>query len=145
MPLTLSARWRGWWATRSLSFLAYRYRYLCVFTIFGFLSILLEIAIAQRLAAFGWGWRSAAGVAFVAGLLTSFGLNASFNFNVTRRHLLATFVRFTAVSVLSFALNMLAVAAFRHQFQQGYGMSRLLCSGVLFLLAYWVHRRFPFD
>lgn len=143
--MPLASWWRSLFPTRSMSFVLYRYRYLAVFVAIGFLSILIEIIIGKQLSDNGVDWPIAAGVAFVGGLFLSFFLNATLNFRVSRKHLLATFYRYAFVSILSFALNLVAIAAFRHQFGIGYGTSRLICSGVLFVLAYCVHRRYTFD
>jgi pentose-5-phosphate-3-epimerase/putative flippase GtrA len=126
------------------SFLIYRYRYLAKFAAIGFLSIVLEVSLARWFPA-GWPWLSKATAAFVLGLSVSFGLNASVNFQVPTPYLLRTFVRFAGVSSLSFGLNMVAVYWFRELNQAAYGEARLISSGVLFLLAYWLHRRYTFD
>jgi pentose-5-phosphate-3-epimerase/putative flippase GtrA len=126
------------------SFLIYRYRYLAKFALIGFLSILLEVQLTRVLPA-GWPWLAKACAAFGLGLLVSFGLNATVNFRVPTHYLLRTFYRFALVSCLSFGLNMVAVYGFREWSQSAYGEARLLSSGVLFLIAYWLHSRFTFN
>lgn len=143
--MSRAAWFRSWFGNGSISFLLYRYRYLAVFVAIGFLSIAAEVGVTQQLLVLGAGLPVAAGVAFVGGLALSFFLNATLNFRVSRKHLSGTFRRFAAVSILSFAINLAAVAAFRHQFGIGYGASRLICSGVLFAIAYCIHRRYTFD
>jgi pentose-5-phosphate-3-epimerase/putative flippase GtrA len=126
------------------SFLIYRYRYLAKFALIGFLSIVLEVELTRWLPS-AWPWLTKAMAAFGLGLLVSFGLNATVNFRVPTRYLLHTFVRFAMVSFLSFGLNMVAVNWFRELSQAAYGEARLISSGVLFLLAYWLHRRYTFS
>ncbi|MGD9713707.1 MAG: GtrA family protein [Thermomicrobiales bacterium] len=128
-----------------ISFLRYRYRYLGVFTLIGLLSIVLELLVLQAMRHWSINWPLKALLAFLLGLLFSFGCNAWLNFQVSRRYLLSTFVRFCGVSFLSFALNMVAVAIFRELFIEGYNTARLGSSALLFLLAYTLHRRFTFD
>jgi pentose-5-phosphate-3-epimerase/putative flippase GtrA len=128
-----------------LGFLVYRYRYLVTFTAIGFGSILLELALVSAVLPTDWPWPLKAGAGFLAGLAVSFWLNARVNFDVPREHLRATFLRFAAVSGLSFGLNMLAVAGATEIVPTAYGPARLGSAGVLFLVAYTLHRRWTFD
>ncbi|MBS0208543.1 MAG: GtrA family protein [Planctomycetes bacterium] len=128
-----------------LSYLAYRYRYLTVFTLIGVSSLLMEIALARFVMPASWPWLAQALVAFGLGLMTSFLLNATFNFRVPKRDFVRTFQRFALVSVISFALNMLAVACFYNWIGPAYGEARLVSAAILFLVAYSLHRRFTFD
>ena len=59
------------------------------------------------------------------GLGFSFWLNARVNFDVPWQHLRTTFLRFAAVSSLSFGLNMLAVAGATELVPTAYGPARL--------------------
>lgn len=124
--------------------LFFRYRYLIGFTLFGFLSILVEIGLLHAVLPTTWPSSVRTLTAFSGGLALSFVLNAMFNFRVPRRYFLSTFVRFTAVSVVSFGLNMLVLQWVRTEVQLGYATSRLVCSGFLFLLAYALHRKLTF-
>lgn len=126
-----------------LSFLAYRYRYLIAFTAIGFLSILLEVLLVQLMPA-EWPLLARSGLAFGAGLLFSFVGNARFNFRVPRPQMLRAFGQFALVSGLSFGLNMLAVSRLQSLFGFGYPVVRLGSAGVLFVLAYSLHRRYTF-
>lgn len=128
-----------------LGFLVYRYRYLVTFTAIGLASILLELLFVSYILREGWPWPVKAGVGFLAGLGFSFWLNARVNFDVPREHLRATFLRFATVSSLSFTLNMLAVAGATELVPTAYGPARLASAGVLFVLAYTLHRRWTFD
>lgn len=125
--------------------LFFRYRYLIGFTIFGFLSILVEIGILQTLLPTEWPETAKTWTAFSAGLAVSFVLNAMFNFRVPRRYFVSTFVRFTAVSIASFCVNMMVLQWVQNETQWGYATSRLVCSGFLFILAYAVHRKLTFN
>lgn len=128
-----------------VSFLCYRYRYLFVFTLIGFLSIVIELVILNSLKHTGLAWPVRATLAFVLGLVFSFAFNAWLNFRVSRRYLLTTFVRFCLVSFLSLTLNVGAVTLFRELFLDNYNAARLTSSALLFLIAYTLHRRFTFD
>lgn len=124
--------------------LFFRYRYLIGFAFFGFLSLLVEVGLLQVAIPTAWSATTRTVAAFGVGLGVSFILNAVFNFRVPRRHFFSTFVRFTVVSVVSFGLNMLALQWVRSEVQLSYAASRFLCSGLLFMLAYAVHRKLTF-
>jgi pentose-5-phosphate-3-epimerase/putative flippase GtrA len=128
----------------SLAFLIYRYRYLVLFGIFGFLSVGAEVVLVQFLMPPAWPLLGKAIAGFAAGLLISFGLNARFNFRVPKRYLRATFLRFAIVSCASFVLNVAMMRTFVDNFEWSYGVSRILCSGLLFIVAYSLHRRLSF-
>jgi len=128
-----------------LSYLIYRYRYLATFATIGILSIALEIMLVKYVMPVAWPWTSRASVAFVLGMLFSFTLNTTINFRVPWSYLLHTFWRFALVSTFSFALNMVVVNYFRPWLGDDYGWGRLVSAGVLFFLAYTLHRRFTFD
>ena len=74
----------------------------------------------------------------------SFALNFRFNFQVPRAYLLTTFRRFAAVSCLSFLLNLAVMAMVKSSLTEGYAPARLLSAGVLFMIAYTLHRRYTF-
>lgn len=126
------------------AFLFYRYRYLIGFAISGFLSVVFELALLSEVLPSGWSTTNRMGTAFSAGLVLSFALNALLNFNVPKRYLLSTFVRFALVSIASFALNIALVQMVQGKFSVSYEASRMMCSGGLFFVAYTVHRRLTF-
>ncbi len=128
-----------------LSYTIYRYRYLVTFTLIGILSIVLEIELLRHAMPQEWPWQLRACLAFISGMLFSFVLNATVNFHVPRRYVLHTFWRFVVVSVFSFALNMAAIFALQQWIGGAYGTARLTSAGLLFLIAYALHRRFTFD
>lgn len=138
------SRWKRRLKYSKVALQFFRYRYLLAFTAFGFLSILVELAVLWSIIPQQWPDTVRTCSAFAIGLLVSFGLNASFNFKVPPRYFVSTFIRFAGVSVVSFMLNMGMVRVFQDEAGMGYAMSRVVCSGVLFLLAYAVHRRLTF-
>ena len=130
-----------------LQFSVYRYRYFIMFTIIGFLSILLEIIIIFILSKLFNQWQdiSRRTIGFIFGLLFSFALNATINFHVTRRELLRTIVIFSFVSGISFLLNTLLILLLKSFLDQHYGILRTISSGMLFGIAYYFHRQYTFS
>ncbi len=124
--------------------LFFRYRYLIGFILFGFLSIIVELVLLAAAIPNTWSANLRTVTAFAAGLLVSYVLNASLNFQVPRQHFWATFFRFAVVSVASFLLNMSVLGFVQAELDTSYAISRLVTSGILFLLAYYVHRKLTF-
>lgn len=132
-------RHRGW------TYLVYRYRYLACFTLIGFASILVELALIRYVWPDSWSWPAASTMAFLVGMSVSFVLNAALNFRVPWEHLVRTFGWFAAISGLSFALNMAVVRSAALVVGDHYAPLRLVIAGVLFIVGYSLHRRFTFD
>jgi pentose-5-phosphate-3-epimerase/putative flippase GtrA len=122
----------------------YRHRYLIGFIVFGFVSILFELALLRVVIPADWRSDLRTAIAFVAGLLLSFFLNAVMNFQVPRRYFLSTFVRFAAVATFSYAINLVLINLVQNELELSYARSRIVCAGVLFLVAYYVHRKLTF-
>jgi pentose-5-phosphate-3-epimerase/putative flippase GtrA len=122
-----------------------RSRFIALFTLFGVLSILAEIGVVTKVLPEGMPWLARASLGFVVGLLISFWLNATLNFQVARRRLHDTFARFALVSLASFMLNVWSMRVVQEAFGMSYATSRILCAGCFFLLAYTVHRRLTFQ
>ncbi|HBE67566.1 MAG TPA: hypothetical protein DDW52_05390 [Planctomycetaceae bacterium] len=123
----------------------YRYRYLVGFTVFGGMSVLLELYLRSSVIPDSIPDFARTLIAFLSGLVFSYLLNATFNFRVPYRYFLSTFVRFAAVSVASFALNLGFIYLLKESLDVSYAASRLVSSGLLFSIAYVVHRRLTFD
>jgi len=142
--MPMDRRLRRW-----LLWLAWRYRYLAGFMLYGFLSIVLEVALIRLMLVFleNGGGQSGSIPAFVSipaflvGMLFAFFMNAYFNFRVSREQFARTFFLFTLVSILSYSLN---VAAKNWLGAVGYSEGRFITAGCLFMIAYTLHRRFTF-
>lgn len=127
------------------AFLFYRYRYLIGFTVVGFLSLIFELVLYNAVVPKNWPSAARTVPAYAGGLVFSFLLNALFNFNVPRRYFASTFLRFSIVSTASFCANIGLVHLLRSELLISYEVSRLLCSALLFLIAYALHRRLTFQ
>jgi ribulose-phosphate 3-epimerase len=83
--------------------------------------------------------------AFAVGLAFSLALNVTVNFHVPRQYLLRTSAWFVAISVASFMLNSGVVNFLHATTDVAYSSLRLGTAGLLFVLAYTMHRTFTFD
>ncbi len=137
MPLALRLR-------RVATRLAWRYRYLIGFTIIGFASIALEVALLLFVLPASWPKISTSLFAFLVGMVFAFFMNARFNFQVSPRYFYRTFLLFATISALSYSLNLYAANYLRYIAWDSYPTSRFISAGCLFLIAYSLHRRFTF-
>jgi ribulose-phosphate 3-epimerase len=122
----------------------WRYRYFLAFMVFGFLSILLEVALVQWVLPAHWPSRVNLTIGFVAGMIFAFAMNASFSFTVPHRHFWAAFGSFALVSTFSYTLNYLVVSGVDFMSSVSYPTARFLAAGCLFIVAYHLHRRLTF-
>jgi pentose-5-phosphate-3-epimerase/putative flippase GtrA len=137
--MPLGSRFRRW-----LTWLAWRYRYLAGFVVIGFLSIVLEVALMVVVIPGSWPHEVSSILAFLAGMVFAFYMNARFNFRVSRRHFVRTFLLFALVSSFSYALNLGAAQYLRLISWASYPVWRFGTAGCLFMVAYYLHRRFTF-
>ncbi len=135
--------WKRLLTHTRLSYLVYRYRYLLTFVVVGFFSILLEVLLIQFIPA-DWPILVRSGLAFGAGLIFSFECNARFNFRVPKPLIWKAFGQFALISGLSFTLNMLSVMRLQSLLDVGYPIVRFGSAGLLFVIAYSLHRRYTF-
>lgn len=134
---------------RLLLWLAWRYRYLAGFILYGFLSIVLEVLLIKSVLVFLGSEGEASGSipafvsipAFLVGMLFAFFMNAYFNFRVSRQEFARSFFLFALVSILSYSLNLAAMTWFG---LVDYPLGRFVTAGCLFMIAYTLHRRFTF-
>jgi ribulose-phosphate 3-epimerase len=130
---------------RTLSWLAWRHRYLGMFIIIGFLSICLEVGIVSGLVGlYGVPTLWASVIGFVTGVVFAFLGNYYLNFRINSQKLWRTLTFFSAISVFSYSINIYA-SNFLHVINwQSYPLARFLTSGCLFFIAYSLHRRITF-
>jgi len=136
--MPMDRRLRRW-----LLWLAWRYRYLAGFMLYGFLSIVLEVALIRFVFVFPdrWGELARTIPAFLIGMLFAFFMNAFFNFRVSREQFARAFFLFALVSIVSYSLNLAAMTRFG---LADYPLGRFVTAGCLFMIAYTLHRRFTF-
>jgi pentose-5-phosphate-3-epimerase/putative flippase GtrA len=130
---------------RHLSWLTWRYRYLGMFVLIGFLSICLEVAVVVGLGEASGHltmWGSLIG--FLAGMLFAFYGNFRFNFRVEKTKFWRTFGLFACISCCSYCLNLVTKDWLNLLNWHSYPMARFITSGSLFIVAYTLHRRFTF-
>tara|TARA_B110000467_G_scaffold161806_1_gene183659 strand:- start:945 stop:2051 length:1107 start_codon:yes stop_codon:yes gene_type:complete len=127
----------------SLKFTLYRYRFLINYIIIGFLSICVEILLIRALSYFGTHLALAVLLGIGVGILFAFWFNVRFNFKVPVGKRNRALLFFAGISIGSACLNFI----FRNQLVDAglsYEVSRFLVAGILFSIAYILHRKFSF-
>ncbi len=129
---------------RGLSWLSWRYRYLIVFTLIGFLSICFEVLVVSGLSRIIGESRFLNIGGFALGMLMAFWLNFRFNFRVERARFWRVLTIFAVISIASFSLQIYATATLHVLKWSDYPFGRFVTAGGFFLIAYLVHRRLSF-
>ena len=127
---------------RQISFFLYRYRFLLTYIFIGFLSIALEV-ISFKLLEFILGSLVSKIIAVTLGIVFAFWLNVRYNFKIPKSKWIRTFLIFSVISIFSFSIS----TTFKQEFQEAgfsYAQARFLSSGLLFFIAYLLHRKFSF-
>ena len=128
---------------KEISLLFYRYRFLFLYIIFGFLSILVELVISKFFLYYNVSYFPAIFLSFIIGLFCAFFLNVRFNFHITPAKRKKALFYFIIISTLSFSIQLLL-----RKNIQGYGydmdLSRFFIAGCFFLISYALHRKLSF-
>ena len=121
----------------------YRFRFLGVYIVIGMLSILLELAVRRQLELLGINFYISASISLAIGIVFAFFGNVYFNFRIPPSRRNRAFFYFVSISLFS---GLLQWGVFRTVIDPdwSYEQGRLIISGVLFIVAYFLHRRFSF-
>jgi ribulose-phosphate 3-epimerase len=124
--------------------LAWRYRYFLAFMVFGFLSILLEVALVQWVLPSSWPRNVNLAIGFLSGMIFAYLMNAKLSFSVPRQQFWQAFSLFALVSIFSYSLSYLVISGVDFMNSTAYPMPRFVAAGSLFFIAYFLHRRLTF-
>ncbi len=125
------------------TFRLYRYRFLAVYTLYGFLSLLVELMASKLLLWLDLSTTLSTIIGLMLGILVAFVLNVHFNFQVPKSKQKLALIYFSAISILAFSIQYF-IRAYIIQWQVSMELSRFLVAGSLFLFSYYLHRRFSF-
>ena len=121
----------------------YRIRFLGVYIIIGILSLLLELAVRRQLELLGTNFYISASLSLAIGIVFAFFGNVYFNFRIPPIRRNRAFLYFVSISLFSGLLQW-GVSRTVIDLEWSYEQGRLIISGVLFIVAYFLHRRFSF-
>ena len=126
-----------------MNFFLYKYKFLILYILFGFLSLCIELVVLSFFLSHSFSYLIASFIGLMAGLTTAFLLNIRFNFHISKPRRKRALQYFTIISLGSFLLQF-AIRKYLLQFHISMSESRFLISGLLFSFSYILHRRYTF-
>lgn len=127
----------------STKFYIYRFRFIILYVIFGFISLAVELLLIHTLVKLNFPYYVSAIIGFFLGLFLAFILNIKFNFKISKVKIKKALFYFFSISLISFCVQLY----FRNLLiSKGISidLSRFVISGSFFLLTYYVHRKVTF-
>jgi len=121
----------------------YKIRFLALYIIFGFTSIIFEIIIRSFLLEFNFNILFSTVFGWIFGVILAFWTNVNFNFKIPRNKRDIALFYFVLVSSISAVIQWILVEKFLFK-SLSYELSRLAISGILFLFVYFIHRKLSF-
>ena len=114
-----------------------------MYTIFGFFSILIEILVRNQLIILDFNTTFSTVIAVILGIFFAFYANVNYNFKITKSRRNKALIYFITISILSglFQLTLGKTLKFENF---SYETTRLIISGVVFIFAYLLHRKYSF-
>ena len=128
---------------KKINLLFYRYRFLFLYVVFGFLSLVIELVIAKFFLFYNVSYLKASFLAFLIGLLCAFFLNIRFNFHITPAKRKKALFYFSLISTLSFSIQLFLRSSLQ-QYVYNMDISRFVIAGSFFMISYALHRRLSF-
>ena len=128
---------------KEIDFLIYKNKHLLIYIIIGILSIFLELFIRKNLINYSVNYILSTYISFVAAIFFAFFFNIKFNFNVPRKYFLRSLIYFFLISFSSWIFQ----NNFKNfiQFEKlNYEQTRILVSGIFFLVFYFLHLKLTF-
>ncbi|MDC0235085.1 GtrA family protein [Candidatus Marinimicrobia bacterium] len=126
-----------------LKSLIYRLRFIGLYVLFGFLSIILEFFIRTFLISISFNQILSTLLAISCGILFAFWTNVMFNFKIPKSRRDSALIYFVVISCFS-GIVQLSLKKFVALDYLSYEWGRLLISGSIFILAYAFHRKYSF-
>ena len=123
--------------------LIYRYKFIFIYTIIGILSILLELLVRYNLMKIGFPVLISSILSIIAGILFAFYANIKINFKVPKLKIKRALIYFTSISLLSASIQYLIKLKLLDG-ALSYEVGRVSISGVVFVIAYYFHRKYTF-
>ncbi len=126
-----------------LRLLLYKFRFLGLYAIFGFFALVIEILIRSFLMELGIGNYFSTTIGWIFGVLFAFYTNVNINFKIHRSGIKKALIYFISISFISGLIQWLLIQLLILNYFS-YELTRLSISGIIFLFAYIIHRKFSF-
>lgn len=123
--------------------LVYRYKFIILYTLIGFTSIVLELVIRSQFMRLGISDLPSSFVSIAIGIAFAFYANIKINFRVPKQKIKISLIYFFSISLFSISIQyFLKQIIFESSIS--YESGRLLISSIVFLIAYYFHRKYSF-
>jgi|TARA_B100001971_G_C18217268_1_gene554721 ribulose-phosphate 3-epimerase len=132
--------------SKEFTFIFYRFRHVIIYTVIGFFSIICELVIRNYLIVLNFNLILSSIISIVIGILIAFYLNIKINFFIKRNLLFKALLYYFLISVLSITIQFLINKFTKFQLDNfyNYEIERIIISGIVFIFAYLLHKRFSF-
>ena len=128
---------------KKINFLFFRYRFLLLYILFGFISLVIELIIAKFLVYYNFHYLIATIIGFIIGLITAFFLNVRYNFHITYAKRKRALLYFSIISFISFSFQLMLRSSIQ-SFGFNMDFTRFVIAGGFFMVSYILHRKFSF-
>ena len=131
---------------KELTFIFYRCRHVIIYTDHGVFSIICELAIRNFLVNINFNEVPSTILSIIIGILIAFFLNIKLNFFIKKNLLAKALVYYFLISIFSISLQFFInnFTNFKFDIFYSYEIERLIISGVVFIFAYLLHKKFSF-
>tara|TARA_E500000178_G_scaffold355842_1_gene430094 strand:+ start:2510 stop:3565 length:1056 start_codon:yes stop_codon:yes gene_type:complete len=126
---------------KKINFFLYKKKHLIIYTIIGFLSLIFEILIRRFLSIYFNDFFLHFSVIF--GVAFAFYFNIKLNFSVPKIYLKKSLIYFFLISISSYLFQYLIGKKIKFD-NLNFEESRIIISGLFFLIAYFFHIKFSF-
>ena len=131
---------------KELTFIYYKFRHVIIYTIIGFFSIICELIIRNLFISISLSEVPSTLMSIVIGVLIAFFLNIKFNFFIKKNLLAKALLYYFLISLFSISIQFFInnFTNFKFNILFNYEVERLIISGIVFIFAYLLHRKFSF-
>ncbi len=120
-----------------------KYRFFYIFIIIGFTSLIIEFFIYNILLTFKFNSEASSFIGLIIGVIFAFYLNFFFNFEIHKSKITKAFIVFVIICFFSWSFQKFVGIYFTFE-GISYEVKRLITSGLFFVIAYFLHKKFSF-
>ena len=128
----------------NISVLFQKYRFFNIFIIIGFTSLVIEFFFYNILSNLKLNNEASSFIGLMIGILFAFYLNFFFNFEIHKSKITKAFIVFVIICFFSWSFQKFLGIFFVIE-NISYEVKRLLTSGLFFIIAYFLHKKFSFQ
>ena len=121
----------------------YKFRFLLLYIIFGIISLIIEFTFRNYLITLNFNHNYATFLGVLLGILFAFWSNSKLNFKIPSPRLLKALFYFVIISFFSASIQFYLGRVFLVG-NKDYEFNRIIISSIIFLIAYWFHRKYSF-